>query len=219
MPPERRYPLWDAPVRLMHWALALCVPLAWASAELGEMTLHAWIGYTVLCLVVTRIAWGFLGSPQARFADFLRGPRGVLDYLRTGRRATPGHSPLGALSALALWLLLLAQAASGLFNSDGIFFDGPLYYAVDGAVADFLGSVHDAAFNVLLAFVALHLLAIAWYEYRGERLLGPMVRGAEPGRQGTGPAAPGGRALLLLLLTALALWVLISLAPEPVTYW
>jgi cytochrome b len=216
---EPRYPLWDSPVRLIHWALALSLPLAWASAELGEMTVHAWVGYTVLCLVLTRIVWGVLGSPQARFADFIRGPRAILAYLRSGRRDTPGHNPLGGWSSVALWSLLLVQAGSGLFNSDEIFFDGPFYYAVDSAVTGFLGSVHDTAFNVLLAFVALHLASVAWYQYRGERLLGPMVHGAEPGREGTAPPAPGGRALLILLLIALALWMAVSLAPEPVSYW
>ena len=159
--------------------------------------LHAWVGYTVLCLVLARLAWGVFGSPQARFSDFLRGPRGVLAYLREGRRDTPGHNPLGGWSAMTLWTLLLAQAVSGLYNSDGILFDGPLHAAVDDAVSDKLGAFHATSFNVLLAFVGLHVASIVFYQWgKKEQLLVPMIRGSAPGRAGTGPAAPVWRALL-----------------------
>jgi len=217
---EGRHPLWDLPVRVSHWVIALCLPAAWWTAEEGYLEVHAWVGYTVLCLVLARLAWGVFGSPQARFGDFLRGPRGVLAYLREGRRDTPGHNPLGGWSAMLLWTLLLAQAVTGLYNSDGILFDGPLYAAVEEAVSDKLGAFHETAFNVLLAFVALHVASVAFYQWRRkEQLLVPMVRGSAPGREGTGPAAPLWRALLILDLVALALLAILAAAPEPVSTW
>lgn len=218
---ERREPvLWDLPVRAIHWLLAACVPAAWWTAEEGYMEQHAWIGYSVLVLVATRIVWGFVGSPQARFSDFLRGPRAAWAYLKGGAPNTPGHNPLGGWSSVALWLVLLSQAGSGLFNSDGILFDGPLYHAADTAVTDYLGNVHDLAFNVLLGLVALHVAVVAYYQFFAhKRLLGPMLHGYAEGRHGTGPARPWWWALLIAGAFAALLWGVIELAPEPESYW
>ncbi|MEQ8516113.1 MAG: cytochrome b/b6 domain-containing protein [Chromatocurvus sp.] len=212
--------LWDLPVRAIHWLLALCVPAAWWTAEEGYMEQHSWIGYSVLVLVTTRLVWGVVGSPQARFGDFLRGPRAALAYLRGAPPDTPGHNPLGGWSSMALWLVLLSQAGSGLFNSDGILFDGPLYHAADTGVTDFLGSIHELAFNILLGLIALHLAAIAYYQFIArQRLLGPMLRGYAEGRHGTGPARPWWWAVLIAGLLALLLWGVIAAAPEPESYW
>lgn len=217
---DARHPLWDLPVRLSHWLITLCLPAAWWTAEEGLLELHAWVGYTVLSLVLARLAWGVVGSPQARFGDFLRGPRSILAYLREGRRDTPGHNPLGGWSAMTLWGLLLVQAVTGLYNSDGILFDGPLYHAAGETLTDKLGAVHGWLFNAILAFVGLHVATVAWYQWgRGEQLLVPMLRGSAPGREGTGPAAPLWRALLILDLVALALLAIFAAAPEPVSSW
>jgi cytochrome b len=203
-----------------HWLLAACVPLAWWTAEEGQMERHAWVGYTVLVLVCTRLVWGFVGSPQARFRDFLRGPRSALAYLRGAAPQTPGHNPLGGWSSLALWALLLTQAGSGLFNSDGILFDGPLYHAAGSAITDTLGAIHEQAFDILLGLIALHIAAIAYYQFIArQRLLGPMVKGYAENRYGTGPARPWWWAVLLAGVFSLTLWLIIGLAPEPESYW
>lgn len=212
--------LWDVPVRVIHWSLAACVPAAWWTADQGYLEQHSWIGYTVLVLVATRILWGFVGSPQARFSDFLRGPTAAWAYLRGAPRETPGHNPLGGWSSVALWLVLLSQAGSGLFNSDGILFDGPFYHAADTAVTDYLGSIHETAFDVLLALIALHLASVAYHQFIArERLLGPMLRGYVEGRHGTGPERAWWWALLIAGMFAAVLWGAVQLAPEPVSYW
>ncbi len=68
-------PLWDIPTRLFHWLIVVCIPLSWWSAENENYELHEWLGYTVIVLVVSRVAWGFFGSRHSRFGDFLVGPR------------------------------------------------------------------------------------------------------------------------------------------------
>jgi cytochrome b len=70
------------PTRLFHWSIVLSLPLAWWSAANQRYEMHQWTGCTVLALVVSRVAWGFLGSRHSRFSDFLVGPRRVLAYLR-----------------------------------------------------------------------------------------------------------------------------------------
>ncbi len=212
------YPTWDIPTRLFHWALVLAVFLSWLSHEMDWIDVHLWSGYTVLVLVVFRLAWGFLGSVHSRFSDFLRGPASVLAYFR-GRASSeaPGHNPAGGWSVVVLLVLLLTQAGSGLFNSDGLLFDGPLSYALDSSWTDKLGELHDQLFWVILGFIVLHLLAVAWYQFvRGDNLLGPMLTG---GVQGMAAPVPVWRALLVLGVCVGLLALAVYFAPEPDLPW
>ncbi|MEE4145277.1 MAG: cytochrome b/b6 domain-containing protein [Halieaceae bacterium] len=213
---DKANPLWDIPTRLCHWLIVVCLPLSWWSAETENYELHEWLGYTVIVLVVSRVAWGFVGSRHSRFGDFLVGPRAIMAYLRGGGAASAGHNPLGGWSVIALLSLLLLQAVSGLFNSDDVFFTGPLYHGASVTVRDFMGGVHELAFDLLLALVALHILAVLYHQYvRKEPLVQAMVRGSASGRRGDAAPVPAWRALLLVLLTGLALWGLLQLAPPP----
>ena len=209
-------PLWDLPTRVCHWLLVCCLPAAWLAAELAWMEVHEWLGYTVLVLVVSRIAWGFVGSPHSRFSDFLVGPRAVLAYLRGEGAASAGHNPLGSWSVLLLLLLLLTQAVSGLFNSDDVFFTGPLYYALDANLRDTMGLVHEVAFNLLLGLVALHIAAVIYHQrWRREPLVQAMLRGSADGRAGRADPVSPWRAVLVAAVVALGLWAVLAAAPEP----
>jgi cytochrome b len=213
---RQSHPLWDVPTRLGHWLLAACLPLSWWSAETENYELHEWLGYTVIVLVASRIAWGFVGSAHSRFADFLVGPRRILAYLRGREAGGAGHNPLGGWSVVALLLLLLLQAVSGLFNSDDVFFNGPLYYGASVGLRDAMGQVHEVGFYLLLALVGLHILAVLYHQlWRRERLLQAMVRGSAAGRAGRAAPVSGWRALLIVLGVALSLWGLLQLAPSP----
>lgn len=209
-------PLWDIPTRVFHWLIVCCLPLAWLTAETDNYEAHQWIGYTVITLVLFRVAWGFVGSGHSRFRDFVVGPGRVLAYLRGGEAGSAGHNPAGGWSVLALLSLLLLQAVSGLFNSDDVLFSGPLYYAASVDLRDAMGVVHEVAFNLLLALVALHIMAVLYHQLvLGERLLGAMIRGRAEGRDGILPTVPWWRALIILALIALALWWGLEQAPQP----
>lgn len=213
---EIGHPLWDLPTRLCHWLIVACVPLAWWSAETENFELHQWLGYTLIVLVVSRIVWGFVGSPHSRFADFLVGPGRIRAYLRGAVAASAGHNPLGGWSVIALLTLLLVQAFSGLFNSDDVFFTGPLHHGASVALRDAMGLVHEVAFYALLGLVAMHILAVMYHQFRRrEQLLQAMLRGSAKGREGRAPPVPAAWALLVVLLVSLALWGLLQLAPEP----
>lgn len=213
---EKNYILWDIPTRLCHWLIAACVPLAWLSAETQNYELHQWLGYTMIVLVTSRIIWGFVGSPHSRFADFLVGPRRLVAYLRGGAAKSAGHNPAGAWSVIALLLLLLLQAISGLFNSDDIFFNGPLYHAASVELRDNMGWIHDIAFYALLALIGLHVVAVLYHQYRHkEPLVQAMVKGRAAGRHGRRAPVSAWRAVLTVLLVALGLWGLLQLVPPP----
>jgi cytochrome b len=112
--------------------------------------------------------------------------------------------------------LLLAQAVSGLFNTDDVLFSGPLYYAASTAFRDAMGVVHDVSFNALLGLICLHVLAVLYHQLRlREKLLQAMLRGSAAGREGHEAPVPWWRALLMVLLLALMLWWALQQAPQP----
>jgi cytochrome b len=202
---------------VFHWLLVICIFLSWLSQNQDWIQLHLWSGYTVLTLVVFRIGWGFIGSMHSRFRDFLRSPVAVLRYWRGELPERPGHNPAGGWSILVLLCLVLMQASSGLFNSDGLLFDGPLHHALDSGVTDKLGELHDQLFWVILGFIALHVAVILYYQFvRRERLINAMLTGGEAGER-----APVSllRAVALLAFCCAALALAMYFAPEPVLPW
>jgi cytochrome b len=210
------YPLWDIPTRVFHWLLVVLLPLSWWSAEQGYYNVHQWTGYTVLVLVATRLVWGCLGSRHSRFRDFLVGPGALVAYLRGRGAPGAGHNPLGGWSVMALLALLLAQAISGLFNSDDVLFSGPLYYWADSDLRAMMGVIHEFAFNALLAMVGLHIIAVLYHQLRlKENLLQAMLRGSAAGREGREAPVAWWRAVLIAAVIGLALWWGLEQAPRP----
>jgi cytochrome b len=212
--------LWDLPVRFFHWSLVVLLPLAWWTGEEGNFDWHSWVGYSLLVLVVTRIVWGLVGSRHARFSDFLKGPGAIRGYFNGEPATTPGHNPLGGWSVVALLSVLLLQAVSGLFNSDDVLYNGPLYYAASTDFRDTMGVIHELAFDALVVLLVLHLLAVAYYQFRRRQpLVQAMLRGQAEGKAGREAPRPWWLAVLIAGLLALLLWWGLSLAPEPPRMW
>ncbi|WP_205478366.1 cytochrome b/b6 domain-containing protein [Sphingomonas arenae] len=211
-------PVWDWPVRLVHWSLVVLIVFSWWSAENDAIAWHLWSGYAVLFLLLFRITWGFLGSSTARFSSFVRGPGTLLHYLREpGSWRAVGHTPLGALSVIALLSLVLVQVGLGLLLSDedGII-SAPLNRFVSFDTAEAAHDLHEALFNVLLALVALHVAAIIFYRLRGKRLVGAMIRGTAAlpaGTEGMVPADAGRLVISVAIAGALTLWIVAGLPP------
>ncbi len=219
LPPDIR--VWDPLLRLTHWSFALLIPAMWWTAENDKWALHKRLGLVLLGLLVFRLLWGFIGPETARFAQFMKGPRTVISYLRGGSGAEPviGHSPLGGWSTAVLLGAMLLQVSLGLFAGDP--FDGttgPLNPLVGFELADTITELHETVFWVIAALAVLHLAAITFYTATGNDLLSPMVGGSRPpldGVTGIG-ATPWVRGLLAIALAAgLALWV--SFGAPPLT--
>jgi cytochrome b len=181
-----RIQVWDGAVRLIHWLMVILIAISWWTAENGQLEYHRYSGYTLLGLLVFRIYWGIFGSTTARFAHFVKGPAAVISYLRAlpsrvshRTPAAPGHNPLGALSVIALLLLLILQIGLGLFavDVDGIE-SGPLSHLVSFDTGRACAELHEDVFDVLLGFIALHIAAVLFYLlYRKENLITPMING------------------------------------------
>jgi cytochrome b len=188
-------PVWDLPVRLFHWSIVLLIGLSWWSAEQSFDRVHFWSGHFLLFLLVFRVLWGFAGSSTARFATFVRGPAAVVAYLRDGADGQAGHSPIGALSVLAMLLALLVQISSGLIQIDeDDFVEGPLAGLVSYDTAALAHDVHEWSFKLLLGLIALHLAAIAYYRLAwGRSLIRPMVTGRAVLPEGGSPMEPASK--------------------------
>jgi len=175
--------VWDAPTRLFHWVLAVGVVGLVVTAQIGgaAMDWHFRLGYSVLTLLLFRVVWGFVGGHWSRFGSFVVTPARVIAYVRSGSNAphAVGHNPMGAMSVLALLGFLALQVGSGLLSDDEIAASGPLVkYAASALVANATFYHKEVGKLILLALVALHLGAIAFYRLKkGEDLVGPMLTG------------------------------------------
>jgi cytochrome b len=206
-PRKDRVYVWDLPTRASHWSLAAAVALAFVTGFSGGtvMELHAQAGIAVVGLVVFRIVWGLAGSTYARFSSFVRGPAAIRAALK-GQWQGVGHNPLGALSVLGLLSLAALQAATGLFANDDISFNGPLYALVSKETSDACTAFHHRAMWALLALVALHLAAIAFYvRVKRDNLVLPMLTGWKAEGPVQAESARGGGLLAFVVALAIAL--------------
>ena len=177
--------IWDLPLRLCHWLLAVAVLGSWVTHKIGAaaFTWHVWCGCTVLVLTAFRIVWGFAGPRHARFANFVRGPSSIGRYTRSlftvgSPQHYAGHNPLGALMVLLLLVLLGVQAAAGLFANDEVVSSGPLYGYVSDATSDAWSRVHRWGAKLIWFAVWLHVAAVFFHVLvKRNNLIAPMITG------------------------------------------
>jgi cytochrome b len=209
--------VWDGWVRLFHWGIVACIAVSYVSAQRDAWTIHYAAGYTLLALLLFRIAWGLVGSENARFAAFIRSPLAALRELAHFPRREPDtattHNPAGAWMVLLLLAMLLVQAVSGLFTNHDVGFTysqhGPLANAVAEETSEWASGLHVRFVNLLLAAIGLHVAAVLAYAVvKRQDLVRPMVTGTKRLPEST-PAPRHGPLLLglaLLAAAAMAVW-------------
>lgn len=158
--------VWSAPVRTLHWAMALAVPalagsgwmLAEAQACAGARVaeLHRNVGYLLLAALAARLYLLLFGRGPEHWRDFVpwppqhRAALGVLRmYLTLGRGPLPGyyaHNPLWGPVYLAFYAFLAVQGATGLAG---------------------LGSLHLAGFAAVTVFCVAHVLTVFLHDWKG----------------------------------------------------
>lgn len=191
--------VWDTPVRVFHWLLVLCFFGAFVSAESERWRLlHITLGYTAAGLVVFRLLWGLVGTRHARFTDFVRGPRAVAAYLKSLLRGQPehhvGHNPAGAFAIVALLGLAVVVSVSG-------------WGAEVKLAGEWLAELHEAASNLMLGVVALHVLGVvvsSWL-HRENLVLG-MLTGRKPVSPQDGIRHAWHSVGVLMLVAVLGFW-------------
>ena len=214
--------VWDLPIRLFHWLAAALIAFSWWSAKNDQIDWHIWSGVAILTLLIFRLLWGFFGSSTARFGNFIRGPRAVLRYLRdSGSWRTAGHTPLGALSVIALLAAIAVQVSLGLVSVDEDGFNqGPLAHLVSLDVSEDARDLHEDFFNILLGLIGLHIAAVLFYRLAmGKKLTRPMIVGRgvlDPGVEPMRPARAWVAIVCLIVAIGITRWIVAG-APLPGT--
>jgi cytochrome b len=197
--------------------LAGLITFSWWSVHNHHTDWHIWSGIAILTLLIFRLIWGFVGSSTARWTSFVRGPRTVLSFLR-GRWTGIGHTPLGALSVVAMFLAVAVQVGLGLISEDedGIY-AGPLAGLVGIDTSDKARDIHEFWFEyVILPLIALHLAAVIYYRIRGKGLTVPMLSGRAVLDARAAPMRPGKRWVAVICLAVaigIARWVVAGAPP------
>ncbi|MBL4606998.1 MAG: cytochrome b/b6 domain-containing protein [Pseudomonadales bacterium] len=156
--------VWDKFVRVFHWSLVTGFACAYLSAEFNVIDLHEIVGYGLIFLLLSRIVWGFIGSPYARFASFLFPLRTTLNYVQSLRSGEPahylGHNPLGAIMVFTLLLGLGSLFITGLITLAGIEFEGPLLLLANrlsDSQTYLIQNTHEIISTVMLVLIFLHV--------------------------------------------------------------
>ncbi|MGE6605333.1 cytochrome b/b6 domain-containing protein [Halomonas sp. NPDC076908] len=181
--------VWDLWIRLFHWGLVFAVLVSFYTTKTGgapflfPIEVHAQAGYLLLGLLTFRWLWGALGSVYARFSTFLYPPSKTVAYskavIKRQTSAYASHNPLGGWMVIVMLLSLSFQAVSGLFLSDDIFFQGPLYGLFGQDASSQLRTLHYFNSDLLLILIGLHFVALIAHRLLGEPLLAAMLSGTK----------------------------------------
>lgn len=174
--------VWDIYIRTFHWLLLICILISFISFRLDEMEIHFISGHCVLALLIFRVIWGVIGSRTALFHTFIKGPGAVVSYVKNPSsekfKGMIGHSPIAALSVIAMLGIISLQVATGLISDDEILLQGPLAKYVSGEMSYQATTYHGINAKLIIGLIVLHLAAIAFYRFiKKDDIVKPMVTG------------------------------------------
>lgn len=132
-----QYHVWDKTIRIWHWLNVVCVIglmgvglVILNHKSLGVSTdgkiilktVHAYIGYVFVINLMLRLMWGFVGNRYARWKAILpfgkKYRESLMLFIKGIKDDDPalflGHNPIARLMVTLLFLLLIAQAITGL---------------------------------------------------------------------------------------------------------
>jgi cytochrome b len=191
--------VWDIPLRIFHWLLAISFAGAFLTAESERWrNVHVAFGYTMLGLIVFRALWAIAGTRYARFSAFAFGPRRVLSYLRSLITFTPqhyvGHNPAGSWAIYALVALTITAGLTG-------------YMTFNEIGGHWLEDAHEAAANALLTVVIVHIAGVVVSSIvHRENLVRAMLTGYKSGTAGEGIRYRHRAVAAVVLVTVAAFW-------------
>jgi len=188
--------IWDLPTRLFHWTLASSFALAWLTSD-GDRwrSIHVFLGYLILGLVVFRLVWGFAGSHFSRFASFWFGPSEALAYLKqVAARKAPrhvGHNPTGSLAIYILLAMAVGVGLTGILTLGGDEQQGVAAGWFSFAQIKWLKELHEIGANLMLVVVFGHITGVVVESVmHKENLARSMVTGFKMAEAGTPRAKP-----------------------------
>lgn len=166
----RTVQVWDLPLRLWHWSLAVFVLVAWFTPSKYD-GLHRIAGYSVIGLLVFRLIWGFCGTRYSRFrmtgVRLRAAPRYIwnLRHGITGRYI--GLNPAGTAMLVALLVSLAVSAITGAMQVTVTFFG--VWWVED---------THAYSSDAVIILVVLHVLgAVVMGVLQRQNLVRAMITG------------------------------------------
>jgi len=205
--------VWDWQTRVLHWVNAILIitlvvlmlgkegleMLGAKKAVRGQINyIHAYVGYAFVCTFILRIIWGFIGNRYARFSDIIpfssekrsaigRNIRWYLSWFSGTPARVVGHDPLASLFYMALFIVLILQALTGLalagvelhlFPGSVVF--GGLGETAAEAVEEFAEEVHEFGLWFVLFFFAAHMVGLVVHEIKERTgLFSSMIHGGK----------------------------------------
>jgi cytochrome b len=169
--------VWDWPLRLWHWILALLVIIAWFTPNRYD-GLHRLAGYAVIGLLAFRMVWGFLGPRHSRFRSLGLRLRAAPAFLRDLGRGRTGRylglNPAGAAMLMALLLLLTVSTVTGAMQVTVRFFG--VWWVED---------THAYVSDAVLILALLHVAGVAVVSVlQRDNLVRAMITGRKRLRRG-----------------------------------
>ena len=192
--------VWDLPTRIVHWTLALSFAGTFFTGESERWRdIHVMLGYTVLGLIVFRLAWGFVGTCYVRFAVLIRCSKYVIRHLIQivrGHAWHPvGHNPTGAVTILLILLLGTVSSVSG----------WAVYEEIGG---DWLETLHEYVSDAMLAVVLVHIAGVVVVSYlQRENLILAMITGRKHGESNQAISSGYPLIAMLLLMSLIGFWI------------
>jgi len=149
----------DAPVRMFHALFAVCFFGAWLTSESEAWrSLHVTLGYSMIVLLLFRIAYGLFGPQQARLSKLfgrMKGAFGMMSLFGRGGQGEGVGKPqlLGmiqnssmAAAILVLIVLALLTCLSG-------------YLAWNNA-PEWVAELHEEIGEALINFCVIHIALV-----------------------------------------------------------
>ena len=163
-------PVWDLLVRCFHWSLLSGFFAAYFTRH-ARGSIHDWIGYAVLALLVIRLFWGFAGPRRARFSAFVRSPAETWAYTRQVLRGKQprylGHNPLGG------WMVIALISSIGITCLSGWLYTTDRFWGVE-----WVEELHEFFTWFTMGLVLVHVLGVIHASRHGhENLVAAMVHG------------------------------------------
>lgn len=154
--------VWDPLVRLFHWTLVTAFAVTWLTED-EWMTLHSYAGYLIVALLLFRLFWGVIGPRYARFADFVKSPSTVIDYLKDLKKMRAkryvGHNPAGGAMIVALLISLVVTTITGMlaYGAVGSGLLSGLFATSSSFGSELFEEVHEFFANFTLLLVVVHV--------------------------------------------------------------
>lgn len=175
----RRQKVYDPVLRIIHAWNGLSILFLMVTVWLSELfdqgadektlwQMHIYLGYALVVGIVARLTWGIAGPRHARFSDMWH-PAAWWNAVRhLNLRAAPrfGHNALASGVYLLVYLLLAVMAVTGLGLAAVEHGMGPLNaWLGDMAwLKEAFEEPHETIYNLLIAFVVVHIAALVWHE-------------------------------------------------------